>query len=229
MGHILYCSPQWFYGYDIILEVVFALITLAVALYSFKIYRLCGQRESRLFGTAFLLISVSYSLWAILNGFAVSELENARTILEIEKANIWRYLGVYAHIFFFLGGVTTIAYMTLKDKNARLYSLLFILVLAGVVFAEQKYLATHILSVILLLYIMLGYTNQYSENKNKKVFLTLLAFTFLFLGRFEFIFSPSKNVFYVVGHVLEFAAYLLILTSLIMVIKQGNRKKITVP
>src|SRR3989338_6741436 len=132
MGHILYCSPRWFYGYDIILEIVFAIITFAVAMYSFRIYRLSGQRDSRLFGTSFLLISVSYSLWAILNGFAVSQLESARTILEIERANIWRYFGAYAHIFFFLGGLTTIAYMTFKDKSAKLYSLLVLLVFTGV-------------------------------------------------------------------------------------------------
>src|SRR3989338_227170 len=178
MGHILYCSPRWFYGYDIILEIVFAIITFAVAMYSFRIYRLSGQRDSRLFGFAFLLISASYSLWAILNGFAVSQLESARTILELERANIWRYLGIYAHILFFLGGMSTLTYMTFKNKN---------------------------------------------------LLLTLGAFIFLFLGRFEFIFSPSQNIFYVIGHILEFTAYILILASLITVIKQGNKGKRFIP
>src|SRR3990167_8701069 len=129
MGHILYCSPRWFYGYDIILEIVFAIITFAVAMYSFRIYRLSGQRDSRLFGFAFLLISASYSLWAILNGFAVSQLESARTILELERANIWRYLGIYAHILFFLGGMSTLPYIcpcpnSCYSCRAKIYSYL---------------------------------------------------------------------------------------------------------
>ena len=229
MGHILYCSPRWFYGYDIILEIVFAIITFAVAMYSFRIYRLSGQRDSRLFGFAFLLISASYSLWAILKGFAVSQLESARTILELERANIWRYLGIYAHILFFLGGMSTLTYMTFKNKNARLCSLIFVLALTAVILAEQKYIATYLLSVILLFYIIIEYINRYSASKNKNLLLTLGAFIFLFLGRFEFIFSPSQNIFYVIGHILEFTAYILILASLITVIKQGNKGKRFIP
>lgn len=229
MVSVLYYSPRWFYGYDIVLEVFFALITLAVAIYAFKVYKLSGQRELKLFGSAFLLISMSYSLWALLNGFAVTELGTARTILELERANIWRYLGAYAHILFFLSGITTLTYMTLKVRSARIFSLIFILVLTSLFLAEEKYLVTYLLSAILLLYVMSSYINQYTGERNRKILLTVLAFVFLFLGRIEFIFSPNKNIFYVVGHVLELAAYFLILASLVLVIKQGHKRKKVIP
>ncbi len=220
MGYIVYYSPRWFYGYDIILEVLFALITLTVAVYAFRVYRLSDQRDSKLFGSAFLLISISYSLWALLNGFAVSELGNARTILELEQANIWRYLGIYAHILFFLSGIATLTYMTLKVRSAKIYSLLLIFVIVSVLLVDEKYLITYLLSTIMLLYVIGSYINEYGRNKNKKVFSTLLAFVFLLLGGAEFIFSPSRNTFYVLGHILELAAYGLILVSLIPAIKQ---------
>lgn len=222
---LLYLSPTWFAGYDIFLEVLFALVTLAIAFYSLKIYKLSGQRESKLFGISFLLISISYSLWAILNGFALSQLNENQCALYLENVGMLINLGIYGHILFFLSGIATLAYMTLKIESLKAYSLILLLVLLATILVEEKQMIIYLLSSILLIYIISAYIEEYSKNKNKKVLMILLAFFFLFFGRLDFIFSTISYRFYVLGHVLELAAYALALISLILVIKHQQKNK----
>ena len=78
--------PSWFFGYGVILELAFAVITLAVSLYSFKIYRMSDQEQSRLFGISFLLFSISYFIQSALNFAILSELnEKFFSIMELQK------------------------------------------------------------------------------------------------------------------------------------------------
>jgi hypothetical protein len=223
----LYNSPVWFLGYDIFLEVVFALVTLAVALYSFKIYKISDQRESRIFGISFLSISISYSLWAILNGFAVSKLLNeSYCFLDIKSATIFSALGIYTHILFFLIGLIALTYMTLKVKSSKIFSLIFALVILPALLIEEKHIVLYLFSSVLLLFIIAGYIDEYRSKKNKKVLLTFFAFVFLFFGRFDFIFTKHNPLFYVAGHFLEMIAYVLILISLVEVIINKPKKSL---
>jgi len=222
-------SFSWFSGYDIWLEILFAVVTLAIAFYSLKIYRLCGQRESKLFGISFLLVSISYSLWAILNIFALSTFLSAQNYLNFEnilKIGYLMGLGIYAHIIFFLAGMVTLAYMTLRIKNAKVYWLLMALTLITALLIEEKYLVLYFISSILLFFISYGYFEDYQIHKNHKLLLSLFAFIFLFLGRFDFVFSSNKYIFYVVGHLFELVAYLLLLISLIGVMRCKPKKVI---
>lgn len=227
MINVFYLSQTWFSGYDILLEVIFSIITLIVALYSFKVYRLAGQRESKLLGISFLLISISYSLWAILNSFALRELNEAQsrfTLTDLMHYGLISSIGIYGHILLYLTGIITLTYMTLRIKSSKIYSLLICLVLITSFLVEEKYIVIYFLSSILLLFVIIGYVEEYWKNKNKGVLLTIYAFMLLFLGRFDFVFSTSRYIFYVVGHLLELVAYMLILISLLIVIRQGQKK-----
>jgi hypothetical protein len=226
MTHILYYVPTWFSGYDIVLEILFALITLAVAYYSFKVYRLSEQREMSLLGFGFLFISFSYSLWAILNGFALTEIQGANSAYELQDATIAATLGIYLHILFFLGGLVFITYMTFKVKSGRLLSLLFALVLLTTIIVEEKYLIIYSLSALLLVFITLSYFKEYHYHKNKRVLITFIAFIFLLLGRLDLSFSSGFGMTYVTGHFLELVAYLLLLYGLISVFKTKPKKLI---
>ncbi len=223
---LLYYSPTWFLGYDIVLELIFAIITLTVAAYAFKIYRLSEQRELKLFGLSFLLISFSYSFWALLNGFAISELTEATSILDLAHATIYSVIGVYFHILFYLGGMITLTYMSLKVKSTKVLVLIISLILLFMLNVEEKYLLLYLVSAVLLIFVTYGYIEDARAHQNKKTWPLILAFILLFLGRFDFIFSSRDYRFYVIGHFLELAAYLIILTGLILVIKHKPKKVI---
>jgi hypothetical protein len=225
MSNNLYCAPSWFYGFDIFLEIMFAIVALIVALYAFRVYRLCEHKSSRLLGISFLLISLSYGLWALLNMFAVSKISGAQTILQLEQANIWRLLGIYAHILFYLTGLVVLTYMSLKVKNGKVLWILLALTILTTSIVEEKHLVLYLFSSILIIFIILSYLEELIVNKNKKVLLILSAFIFLFLGRLDLSFSYASNAHYVIGHLLELIAYGLILISLITIFNHGKKTK----
>lgn len=203
--------PKWFFGYDIALELALAVITLIVSLYAFKIYKLSEQRQSKLFGIAFLFFSISYFIQSFLN---------ICRIIKINNINIVNSIGVYTHINFFIIGLVTLTYMTLKIKSMKTYSLLLITMLLSLLFSANKIYLFYLLSSILLIYIIIHYFINYLKNKKPKALLVLIAFAFLLFGNIHFIFSINYGLYYVIGHFLELIAYLLILIDLILVVRK---------
>src|SRR4030042_337553 len=131
----IYLVPNWFLGYDILLELAFAIVSLIVGIYAFKIYRLSEQQESKLFSIAFFSISVSYFIQSFLNFAIISELnENISILLRINNINTMNSLGIFAHMIFFMAGLITLVYMTLRIRSVKAYSLLLIIIMLSLIF-----------------------------------------------------------------------------------------------
>lgn len=225
---IFYTIPVWFSGYDIIFELVFALITALVAAYSFRVYSLSNQRESKIFGIGFSLISLSYLLWAALNFSIFSEIKegitNGISIVELQNLSTINYLSAYSHVFLFLLGLATLVYMSLKVDSIRIYLLLSALTIVSVLGVFETVFSFYLPAAILTIFILIYYLNVYSENHNPKTLFVLIGFTFLLFSLIDFILIKDQHVQYVISHLLVFLAYIFILMSLIIVIR-GNKKR----
>jgi len=220
----IYVVPEWFFGYDIVLELIFAVVTLLVSYYAFKVYKLSGQDQPKLFGISFLLISLSYIIQSIFNFIFVDKLEDITSYQSIININILHALGVYSHILFFVLGLITLTYMTLKVKNIKISSLLFIIVLVALFFSSNVLYSFYLISSILLAYILLFYIINYWKNRQHKTILVLIAFAFLMFGNVHFIFSMNHSLYYVIGHLLGLIAYMLILANLVLVIRKSKKR-----
>lgn len=217
----IYLVPKWFFGYDVILELAFAVITLIVGIYAFKIYKLSGQGQSKLFGIAFLFISVSYFIQSFLNFAIISKIdENICAALKINSVNVLNSIGLYAYALFFITGLLTLAYMTLGVKSAKIYSLSIIIIILSLLFTPNELYLFYFLSSVLLAYIFAHYFVNYLNNKKLNTLLVLIAFAFLLFGNIHFIFSVNHSMYYVIGHFLELIAYILILVNLVLVVKK---------
>jgi len=222
MAH-LYLVPNWFFGISIFLELLFAVVTIAVAYYSYKIYKLSGQRETKIFSLAFLFIAVSYILWACINFFIAAQLNQNLRALDFQE--IGRIIGlnqfaIYAFFVFFIIGLITLTYTTLKINNRRTYILIILTSLLGLFLSCNVSLTFYLLSSVLLFLISGYYYEEYQLRKNKKTLITLVAFTCLFFGNLNFIFTANNYVYYVIGHILKLAAYGLILFNLVSIFKK---------
>lgn len=217
----IYLAPRWFFGYDVMLELAFAVITLIVGIYAFKVYKLSGQRQSKLFGIAFLFISVSYFIQSFLNFAIISKLnEKICTALKINSVDVLNSIGLYAYMLFFITGLITLVYMTLRFKSVKTYSLSLIIIILSLLFTSNSLHLFYLLSSILLIYIFIHYFLNYLNNKKLNTLLILIAFAFLLFGHIHFIFSVDHGLYYVIGHFLEIIAYTLILINLILVVKK---------
>lgn len=217
----LYFSPNWFYFYSLIFEAIFALTTSLISLYSFKVYSLAKQKDSKLFGIGFSLISASYVIWLLINLFLLDQFQDGVQALELGKLAMLGTLGVYLHILFFISGLLTITYITLKACNSKIYSLLVILVILVIFLSCNKAIAFYLLASIFLIYIVIYYLLQYLKKKNQKTLLVLISFILLLISYIQFIFASNNYLYYVAGHFFELIAYLILLIQLIIIIKKS--------
>jgi len=228
----LYYVPPWFYGYDIALQFLFGMITLIVSFYAFKLYRISSQRELKLFSGAFFFISLSYLIWAVLNIFLIDLESSVVGVVEFENFRLLTdsvfglsTLGVYAHVFFFITGVLTLAYMNFKVDRPRIYIFLITLVLPVIFFSYNVRLMTYLIASILFAHLSLFYAKDYLSSKGGRTALVLLAFVFLFFASLTFMYSGREPISYATGHLLTFVAYILILVNFIKVLNHGQKKE----
>ena len=222
----IFVIPSWFLNYGMLFELAFAIITLVVGLFAFRIYKLSEQKSAKLFGISFIFISLHYFLQSFLNFSTLSKInQNICDIMKISDINSLNIMGAYSHMFFFLIGLTTLVYMTLKIENKTAYALLLTLPLAAIVFATNKLYLFYAMASILLIFISIHYLKNYLKNKQVKTLFILIAFIFLLFGNLHFLVSVNHGIYYVIGHFLELIAYILILLNFILVLKNDKKKK----
>ena len=214
--------PSWFLGLNAIMNFLFAIITLVVSFYSFKVYRICGQRQSKLFGSAFLFISISYFVQSFVNlsGLSAQSLAFA-DIMDIHYLDA---AGIFVNIAFFMLGLVTLAYMILKTKDTSFYWLFTVVIITTILFSTNSFFMFYLLSSILLFYICIHYLRNYLNGLQPKTLLVLIAFVFLLFGKIHFIFVVNHGNYYVIGQFLELVAYSLILANLILVVRKNEQK-----
>ena len=216
----LYIIPQWFFGYDIALQLLFAVVTMALAVYSFKMYRLVNEPGFRTFGLGFLSISLAHILWSGIN-FSVSHALNQSTrAVDLDTLSTLGFVGVSSYLMLSILGLALILYTTLPQRSQRTFPIIACLALIVPIFASYKALAFYFVSSLLLFFIVLHFVLRYIKNSKRTDPLVLLAFVFLFLGTLDFTFTTLHYSHYVLGHVLQFIGYGLMLASLIKTLRR---------
>src|SRR3989344_2734487 len=198
-----YLIPNWFFGFDIAMEILFAVITFITAVMAFKINSVTKERKIKLFGIAFLLISLSYIVLGGLNFWFVNLVSSGFRQVTIDNVQLIGVVSLYLYMVLFASGLITLAYINCDVKKGKIYYLLFGLGLLVIAASLHKLITFRILSVFLLSFISYHYFEEYLKNKNKKAFWSLIAFSLLFLSCVDFIFSPFYYQAYVIGHLLE--------------------------
>ncbi|MEI6731623.1 MAG: hypothetical protein WCK90_02990 [archaeon] len=229
----IYNIPSWFAGYDIFLELLFALITGIVAYYAFRVYKVSKQRSARLFGLGFSFISASYVFWAIMNSIIMSQLTlDAESITinqliaHVNNLYIIRFLSFYAHVILLTVGLVLLVYMTFKVKSPKAFLSTLILGLIVITASNQQATAFYLLSSIFFAFITVYYVQEYNLHRNNRLICSLIAFVLLFItSAINFLFLRDSSEFYVVGHILQLIAYVLVANNLYSSVKHGQKKK----
>ncbi len=215
-----YFIPSWFYGFDSTLELLFGIITLIVAIFSYKIYNISKERKIRNFSLGFFLISFSYIIWAVLNISLIQKVAKGvsfTALLDIN--NLWK-LGLAFQMLFLIAGLAMLVYSVLDVKKGGIYYLLLGLSLTAIVASVERIITFRIVSLFLLSFIAYHYLWEYIENKNKTTLKVMFAFILLFISNLDMAFAPRYSGAFVAGHIIELIAYALILTTMAKTLKK---------
>ncbi len=214
-------GPEWFFHQSIVFEVIFAIITLLVAFYSFKIYKLTKEKAPLLLGFGFLSFSISYIIQSFLNLGIMYKL--SKTVEVFQEASKVINLGLSAqniHILLMITGLAIISYISLKSKNPKTILLLLSISIYSIFSSKNPVLNFLFISVIYLIFISYYYLSNYSKIGKTSVLLVFLTFALLLFSNISYIVALEKELFYVMGHFLELAAYIIIFINLKILMKK---------
>jgi hypothetical protein len=222
----VFVSPSWFFNYSIILEVIFAVITLIVSYYAFKVYRLTETKTTKLFSTAFVFICLSYVIQSMLNIIILWKLDDqVVSLINLRDVALLNLFGLYAHALFFIIGLIILAYVNFKTDNIKILFLMVALMIASIFFTPNKLMLFYMLSAIILAFIVFSYFLNYVRHKTPNTMLVLIAMIFLLFAALHYLFAVEQEIYYVIGHVLEFIAYSMILTNLLLILNHGKKTR----
>src|SRR3989344_2634796 len=165
------------------------------------------------------MISISYAAWAALNSNIASKLNDGMLVLSLVNPSTIQIAGVYVYIIFFIAGLVTLAYTTIKIERPGVYYLLLGLAMTAVVASVSKFITFRIVSLFLLTFIAYHYFNEWFVNKNTKTSWVFLAFLLLVVSNISFIFTANA-ITYVLGHIIELGAYAILLISLLRTLRK---------
>jgi hypothetical protein len=216
MSH--YAISQGFMNINILFTLAFAITTFLVSFISYKVYKLTGRKELKLFSFAFMSFSFAYILQLILGIVLKYKLE---TIVRAKLRTVVPFItaSTFSHEILFSIGLILLVYMTCKSKDKKLLGLLLGLVMIPILFNPMSIHIFHIIASFMLMFIVLFYYNNYKHHKNLRTKLVLIAFVFLLISNFTFIFSARQGLFFILGRSLELIAYICILVNLRLLTK----------
>jgi len=209
------------FGIGAICELVFAIITLLIGIFAFRIYRLTKSDNYRAFMFSFFFIATAYLFKSLIN-FLIY-FEQAKPIAIASKlANISTFFayGVIVHIVLMLIALLLLVNLVMKIKNRGVFVLLFILTFFPLVLTWMHYSIFYSLASVFLFILTVSFFKNYIKNKNKNAFYVGIAFLLIFIAHIFYILISVRTLFFVIGHVFEFLGYLVLLITYIRVLKK---------
>jgi hypothetical protein len=183
-------APVWFYGMDVVMEIIYGVIVLILAHLVFHAYRMVRQARLRFmfFGSVFL--GIAYLFQAALNGIAIIKVFGPFSIVEkLNTVLLFHTYGLYAHMILFIMGLSMLFYATLRTERIRILWFLIIVSLLVLVMSTNKMLSFFFMSTLYLAFLFWHFLENWYRKRDKKTLLVACGFLFLVIGHIEFVFS----------------------------------------
>lgn len=207
-------SPAWFFGIDSAFELLSAFIAIFIGYYALKVLR-ATKREGYLFlSNAFF--AVAFSLIAR----SLTRLALSYNLLQADSP--LQYSGYLIYALFMLTGFALLVKLTLDMKRGT--TLLFAFVLSIIPLSLYVgYVFFYLGCMILLSYSVRYFFGNYRRSKSKHALLVFLSFLLIFVSQIFFALIEFANIFYVAGHVVRLAGFLILLYNTFLISRAGKK------
>lgn len=223
MGFVF--GPSWFYGLDAVFEFVAMLVTLFIAVYSFRIYLIAHEKRYFYFTLAFASIAASFAIRAVADYLAYSSLLGripnvvslVSNVATVPALHSFAYL---MYVFLILAGFMILVAIFMRIDRISVLSLLFVFILILTALSQSIFIALHLTLFVMLAYIVLHLFGNHRRIKNVNSFLVLYSMSGLLAAQVFFMLTGLDKLYYVVGHCLQLAGFLILLGNMVLVLRR---------
>lgn len=219
-------GPTWFFGCDIVLEFVFFIVSLLLAIFSFRMYKICNENKLKLFSLSFILISLSYLTQTVSN-FILLTSHSMYTCNSFKTRDILLTdtVGIFSHLLLMSIGLLLLAFMTFEIRKKSLFFMLVAMNVISLFLARNVFVMFFWLTATYLVIISSHFIRNYIRVRQKHALIIALAFILFLIGNLDFAFSLKYPIFYAMAHVLQLFAYILILINFFYQVKKNVPRK----
>ena len=209
------------FGVGALAQICFAIITLLIAFFALRIYKITKLENYQKFTLAFFFIAAAYLFKSFINLLFFLEFLNPGPAVETfsNLAGLYAY-GSLVHIVLMLLALLILVNLILKIKNKKVFILLLILTFIPLLITNFSYSVFYLLASILLAILVIHFYHNYQRIKSRGALVVSFAFLFILIGQILFIFTSYTPHFFVWGHILEFLGYVALLFNYIMVLRK---------
>jgi hypothetical protein len=219
---LLLNGPYWYRGIEAFLGIIVVLISLAIAALSYKSYKLAGEKKYSYFSISFLLISLAFAFYSLINALLTTHISTTLTNL----LSGFDY-GFLIHMMLTFLAYTLLIIVTLKVEERKTGLLIFSLMMLLALFSYQYYIKFHLVSFILLFFLAYQFYTNYKEKKSANSFLVFISFYLLACSEILFLamvyFSP---LFFVAADIIQLIGFILLFIMFLR-INYGREKRET--
>jgi hypothetical protein len=213
---VLTTGPQWFGGYDILFNVIFAIVTLLIAGLSYRARHLTKEKKYSYFGLAFLLIGIAHIIFVIFAALQNTALANVLLVFDFV---------FLIHMFLMLLAYFILILVILKIENKNAIALLLALLLLFVLFSYQYFIKFHIISFVLLAFLTWQFFQNYKVKKNINSKFVYISFFLLTCSHIFFAGIRASDAVYVAGEIFQLLGFILLFLVFAKVVTHGRKKR----
>lgn len=222
-----FATPDWFSRPEMLMYLLFAVVTALIFYKAYKAYVLTKNNKIAYFGIAFLGLSLGYFLQALLH-FLVLQRVSTTDLLGTaiihggpSTSLSLSYIATMIHMATLVAALVILTFVTLrKERGLKIFLLLLSLSFLTMILSSSKGLAFFLLTGVLLLFITAQHIQRYLKKPTRSTYFISSGFALLFLGQILLALTYTFASFCFVGHMVTLGGYILLLMSLLQINKR---------
>ncbi|MCF7865895.1 hypothetical protein K9L67_04075 [Candidatus Woesearchaeota archaeon] len=231
-GVQLFCGPEWFNGFDAIIDLFSLIVLILIAVYAFKVYRLHEKKSLKymagamsLIAVAFIFKIITYGVFYLRDNFALSYSNLANVAHGFTCSNMSFILLFMIYALITLVGLFMLLYVYQKEKSMVMLFLVFYLIVISLFLTSSAYYVLHLSALIISVLITIQFFMNYKKNKLKSTKYLYLSFIVYSLSHVFFLLSYFSTFFYFLAELIQLVAFIGLLYTFISVLNHGKKKR----
>ncbi|MBU2615986.1 MAG: hypothetical protein KKC19_02685 [Nanoarchaeota archaeon] len=217
-----------FYGIDSLIELLIFAVSLQIAYYSNRIYKILKERDYKLLSLGFLFIGLSL-LFKIISNLTILERIKIDDLyflnhlfLEFGSLSITYLLSFSIYKFMYLIGFLFLFVMTTEIKNKKNIIMYIYLGAVTIFFSIYFNSLFHLTIALTLAMLTMNFYENYKKVMNRNTKTVFLAFFVMMFGHLFLLFSEDLPLLYIIGKITVLIGFASLLFNQIQI---NNEKK----
>jgi hypothetical protein len=224
---------RWFYGKDIFIDMISAVVILFIFLFAFKCARMNKENKKVLgFSVAMFLLFLSY-LFELLTHLRIYYTDIEKEMIgaivmsyqTVKISSLPLLIGVFGSRFLMMIGLYLLYSLYMKKQTKVNFLFIAYLLLAVTYLSYFESFIYNLTCFIILALVIITYFIIYNEEKNYKTKLIGYSFIILLISHGILVFFSFYPYLYIISEIIHLSAFIVLLFTFIKVLIDGKKTR----